>query len=79
MVRDEVLQAFANLDNDRDFAAFMDEVVRRRDAARDSMEKATDLLSVGRHQGASMLASDIIALSQGAREAVAKRRAAAGR
>lgn len=73
MTETAVLQSIARLENDADFAAFMDEVKRRREAARDEMEHATDPWMAGRSQGESRLASDLIELVSGARKALQQR------
>lgn len=78
MVRDDVLHAYARLENDPDFAAVMEDLSSRMEAARDSMDTATDLIQVGRHQGCALVLKDILRLAQGgASEALTKRHVAA--
>jgi len=76
MVGKDVLQALTRLNHDPDFAVFMDEVKRRREAARDSLELSTDAWLTGRAQGAAQLAGELIDLQEGARLAFAKLQAA---
>jgi hypothetical protein len=78
MVGDDVLQAFAKLNADPVFRVVVEELERRREAAREAMETATDPWSAGRAQGCSMLAGDLLKLAQGARDAIAKRRQVRG-
>jgi hypothetical protein len=73
MVGDDVLQAFARLNSDPSLRPIVEELERRREAAREAMETATDLTSMGRAQGCSMLAGELLNLAQGARDALAKR------
>ena len=75
MVTEDVLRATARLSVDADFQVFMDEVARRRQAARDELEQSTDPWLAGRSQGASMLAGELIELVQSARAALARRQA----
>lgn len=62
MVEPSVLESVARLARNADFRAFMDEVRRRREAARDGLELATDQWLAGRHQGVSILAGELIQL-----------------
>jgi hypothetical protein len=73
MVSDEVLKAVARLEGDPDFRIFMDEVQRRREAARDELEVATDPWLAGRAQGTANLAGEMQKLVREARQSIAKR------
>lgn len=73
MVSDDVLKAIARLDGDPDFRVFMDELKRRREAARDELEAATDPWLAGRAQGTATLVGELQDLVKGARTAIAKR------
>lgn len=76
-VGNDVLHAFARLSMDPVFRVVVEELERRREAAREAMEKATDPWLAGRAQGESMLAGELLNLAQGgAREAIAKRQQA---
>lgn len=74
MVGDDVLEAVARLSTDADFAVFLDELRKRREAARTAMEKSTELVLMGRAQGVSAFIGELLELAQGARMAIAKRR-----
>lgn len=76
MVERHVLEAVVRLGGSPDFGVFMDELRRRKEAARDSAEVAPDLLLVGRAQGASVLAGELIQLVAEAPGALAKQQAA---
>lgn len=70
-----MLHAYANLQNDRDFAVVMEDLKSRMDAARDAADTATDILHIGRSQGAALMIKDVLWLAQGgAREALDKKR-----
>lgn len=73
MVSDEVLVALARLQNDSSFRVFMDEVKRRREAARDTLEQVNDPWQAGRAQGEASLARELIELAAKARSLVEKR------
>lgn len=76
-VGNDVLHAFARLSMDPVFRVVVEELERRREAAREAMETGTDPWLVGRAQGESMLAGELLSLAQGgAREAIAKRQQA---
>ena len=75
MVQKEVLEAYSRLSGDPSFRVVMDDIKRRREAARDGLEDTTDQLSTGRLQGESRLCSEIIGLHEGARSAIEKTRA----
>jgi hypothetical protein len=62
MVKPDVLESVARLSRNTDFRTFMEEVQRRRDAARDGLELATDPWFAGRFQGESLLAGELIRL-----------------
>lgn len=74
MVDAKVLEAVARLNRDSDFRVFMEEVQRRRDAARDILEQASDPWHAGRAQGASILAGELMQLVDEAQEALSRRR-----
>ncbi len=72
-----MLHAYANLQHDRDFAVVMEDLKSRMDAARDAADTATDILHIGRSQGAALMIKDVLRLAQGgAREALDKKRQA---
>lgn len=73
MVSDQVLVALARLENDSSFRVFMDELRRRREAARDTLEKVDDPWQAGRAQGEASLAGELIQLAEKARSVVDKR------
>lgn len=73
MVSDQVLVALARLENDSSFRVFMDELRRRREAARDTLEKVDDPWQAGRAQGEASLAGELIQLAAKARGVVDKR------
>lgn len=73
MVDARVLEAVSRLNRDSDFRVFMEEVQRRRDAARDILEQAIDPWIAGRAQGASILAGELIQLANEAQGALSKR------
>ncbi len=70
-----VHEALARLARDNDFRVFMDEVRRRREAARNDFEAVTDAWLAGRAQGAASLAGELIELAEKARSVVEKTRA----
>ena len=75
MVSDAVIVALARLSSDHSFRVFMDEVSRRREAARDKLEAATDPWQAGRAQGEASLAGELIELAKNARSVAEKTRA----
>lgn len=75
MVTKDVLEAYARLSGDPSFRVVMDDIKRRKEAARDGLEDTADQLSTGRLQGESRLCSEIIGLYESARSALEKTRA----
>lgn len=75
MVDIAIHEALARLERDQDFRVFMDEVRRRREAARSDFEVAADPWTAGRAQGASILAGELIELADKARSVIEKKRA----
>ncbi len=71
-------ESFARLENDPDFKAVLEEVQRRKEAARLVLEQASDLLAVGRAQGEVRAYEEFLELARMARSVVEKVRTRKG-